>query len=63
MHRGARQSHFSDQGKSRLLRIKKGGPSSNDLIEPNMSLEKLKIAAQLCRGCDIWRHATQAFFA
>jgi uracil-DNA glycosylase len=31
-----------------------------DLIDPDASLKDLSDAAQRCRGCDLWEHATQA---
>jgi DNA polymerase len=33
-----------------------------ELIEAQASLEDLRKVAQLCRGCDIWRNATQVVF-
>ena len=35
-------------------------PAPKDLIEPDASLKDLSDAAQQCRGCDLWEHATQA---
>ena len=35
-------------------------PTPKDLIEPDASLRDLSGAAQRCRGCDLWEHATQA---
>lgn len=38
------------------------GRSPDELIEPDASLKELSIAVQSCKGCDIWRRATQAVF-
>jgi uracil-DNA glycosylase len=35
-------------------------PAPKDLIKPDASLKDLSDAAQRCRGCDLWEHATQA---
>jgi DNA polymerase len=45
-----------------MPRKKTIGRSPADLIEPDASLEDLRHAVQLCRGCDIWQRATQAVF-
>jgi DNA polymerase len=37
-------------------------PGPNDLIRPGASLTELAAAIQQCRGCDLWRDATQAVF-
>ena len=39
-----------------------GQPGPAELIEPGAGLPALARAAQLCRGCDLWRDATQAVF-
>ncbi|MGC1676128.1 MAG: uracil-DNA glycosylase family protein [Candidatus Binataceae bacterium] len=36
--------------------------SPDELIEPDASLKELSNAVQSCKGCDIWRRATQAVF-
>ena len=43
-----------------MPRKKPSLPAPKDLIEPDASLKDLSDAAQQCRGCDIWEHATQA---
>src|SRR5205814_373875 len=37
-------------------------PGPHDLIRPGVSLTELAAAVQQCRGCDLWRDATQAVF-
>jgi DNA polymerase len=37
-------------------------PGPHDLIRPGASLTELAAAVQQCRGCDLWRDATQAVF-
>jgi DNA polymerase len=37
-------------------------PGPHDLIRPGASLSELAAAVQQCRGCDLWRDATQAVF-
>ena len=37
-------------------------PAPEDLIQPGASLADLATAVQQCRGCDLWREATQAVF-
>ena len=37
-------------------------PGPHDLIRPGASLSELAAAIQQCRGCDLWRDATQAVF-
>ena len=37
-------------------------PGPHDLIRPGASLTELAAAVQECRGCDLWRDATQAVF-
>jgi uracil-DNA glycosylase len=37
-------------------------PGPHDLIRPGASLAELAAAIQQCRGCDLWRDATQAVF-
>jgi uracil-DNA glycosylase len=36
--------------------------SAADFIPPRPTLERLREAAAGCRGCDLWRHATQTVF-
>jgi len=43
-----------------MPRKKPALPAPKDLIEPDASLKDLSDAAQRCRGCDLWEHATQA---
>jgi uracil-DNA glycosylase len=38
------------------------GRSAADFIPPNPSLARLRAAAARCRGCDLWRDATQTVF-
>ncbi|HYR79800.1 MAG TPA: UdgX family uracil-DNA binding protein [Candidatus Dormibacteraeota bacterium] len=45
-----------------MPRKKINGHTPADLIRPGASLEQLRKAVQLCRGCDIWERATQAVF-
>jgi len=45
-----------------MPRKKTNGRSPADLIKPDASLDDLRKAVQLCRGCDIWERATQAVF-
>jgi uracil-DNA glycosylase family protein len=45
-----------------MPRKKINGRAPADLIRPDASLEQLRKAVQLCRGCDIWERATQAVF-
>ncbi len=45
-----------------MPRKKTDGHTPADLIRPDASLEELRKAVQLCRGCDIWERATQAVF-
>jgi DNA polymerase len=37
-------------------------PGPHDLIRPGATLSELAAAVQQCRGCDLWRDATQAVF-
>jgi uracil-DNA glycosylase family protein len=37
-------------------------PIPVELIDAQASLDDLRNVAQLCQGCDIWRHATQVVF-
>jgi DNA polymerase len=43
-----------------MARKKGNGLTPIDLIEPDASIEDLRHAAQECRGCDLYAHATQA---
>jgi len=36
--------------------------SAADFIPPRPTLERLRTAAAGCRGCDLWKHATQTVF-
>lgn len=36
--------------------------SAADLIQPNATLEQLKIAARGCKACDLWKLGTQTVF-
>ena len=36
--------------------------SAADFIPPNPTLSKLREAARSCRGCDLWKNATQTVF-
>jgi len=36
--------------------------SAADFIPPHATLERLRAAAAGCRGCDLWRYATQTVF-
>ena len=36
--------------------------SAADFIPPRPTLERLREAAAGCRGCDLWRNATQTVF-
>jgi DNA polymerase len=36
--------------------------SATDFIPPRPTLERLREAAAGCRGCDLWKHATQTVF-
>lgn len=37
-------------------------PTAAPYVPSTRSLDRLAEAAQACRGCDLWRHATQAVF-
>src|ERR1051325_8664379 len=39
-----------------------GHPEPVDLIPPHPSLAKMRGTVQLCHGCDLYKHATQAVF-
>jgi uracil-DNA glycosylase family protein len=45
-----------------MPRKKRHGRSPADLISPGASVDELRAAAQLCRGCDVWQRATQTVF-
>ncbi len=36
--------------------------SAAEFVPPNPTLPKLRVAAEHCRGCDLWRNATQTVF-
>lgn len=48
--------------RGRISRLEQNGPEPKDLIESKKTLADLKLAAQSCRGCGLWKHATQAVF-
>lgn len=37
-------------------------PTARPFVPPTRSLTRLADAAQACRGCNLWKHATQAVF-
>ena len=37
--------------------------SARDFVPPGADLEQLRAAAQTCRGCELWRDATQTVFS
>lgn len=44
------------------MRRKKEGPSAKPFVPENVNLDKLRAASKHCRGCELYKHATQTVF-
>jgi len=45
-----------------MLASRADGPSARPFVPPDPTLSKLRAAAASCKGCDLYKHATQTVF-